>query len=587
MRDESWNEEKDIISILESIIKNVGGPVLHTHFKKPYVYTGEGHTLYLGGTGCGKTRCGTTPNVRSCIEAGETVITVDIKGDIYKNVRPYIDDNKYNVVTMDFRDINYTACWNPLDLIMYYYYSTNEDDRQYADALLQNLAQALYPIGDKISDPFWLTSARSVFVGVVSLLLEVAADNPSLVTITNVYNIIAEGDKRFGASSYLKELIALLDANSVAAMQLQSYITTAEETRGGIRSVFLEGISNFAKSEGLKNFSANCDLCIHDLKGDMPTAIFIILPDETPIYDKIASVLMNQLLNHYIRMAQTDYNGRLPVRVNVILEELGNIGAALQNLPHLMSAARSRNIRINMVLQSLSQLNDLYGNATATTIVSNTDILVAFRTNHWDTLVELSKKCGNRKVMVDGRLVTEPLITETQLGALATRQALIMISGRTKYIETFPDYSEMFDCTYQTEPKPCERKPHKKAERFDIIEYVKEKKQEKQERERRLEMEKLQEDMLKAEKSEVRNPFVPVPPFDLPQRSIDDLIKDIDRQIEKLEKEEEMEKAREKEKKKKRSKNDEDEGKKDKAQNKGKDGEGKNNKKHNKKDDDE
>src|SRR5699024_7471806 len=135
--------------------------------------------------------------------------------------------------------------------------------------------------------------------------------------------------------------------------------------------------------------------------------------------------LVSQLMNHYVRIAEQKYAGKLPIRVNVLLEELGNIGRAITNLPHLMSAGRSRNIRVEFVLQSISQLVDIYGESNATTIMSNCDVRIAFRVNHWDTLTELSRICGEREINCEGHVSREPLITQSQLAAMETGQALV------------------------------------------------------------------------------------------------------------------------------------------------------------------
>lgn len=90
--------------------------------------------------------------------------------------------------------------------------------------------------------------------------------------------------------------------------------------------------------------------------------------------------------------------------MNFCLDELGNIGRAINNLPHLLSAGRSRNIRVELVLQSISQLDDIYGKSNATTIMSNAAVKIAFRVNHWDTLSEFSRLCGEREIVVDERV---------------------------------------------------------------------------------------------------------------------------------------------------------------------------------------
>lgn len=166
----------------------------------------------------------------------------------------------------------------------------------------------------------------------------------------------------------------------------------------------------------------------------------------------------------------------LQCRLNVCLEELGNIGGALSSLPHLMSAGRSRNIRCQLVLQSLSQLDTIYGPSKASTIRSNADVLVAFRMNHWETLVELSNKCGEREINRGGYCSREHLISPAQLAAMKTGQALVMISGRTKFISWLPDYSEMYDCSDWEASSRILRGGWTKTSVFDIQKYVREKK---------------------------------------------------------------------------------------------------------------
>ncbi len=87
----------------------------------------------------------------------------------------------------------------------------------------------------------------------------------------------------------------------------------------------------------------------------------------------------------------------------------------------------------------MSQLVDIYGESRSTTIVSNCDVKIAFRVNHWETLTELSKFV-EREVVCDGHISREPLITQSQLAAMETGQALVFISGRIKFVTWIPDF---------------------------------------------------------------------------------------------------------------------------------------------------
>lgn len=524
MRNERWSNINEIKKVLTNT-SGLGGPMFLYKDGEKYIYGKEGHTIALGVSGSGKTRRFMLPMLRSFIEANESFIVPDPKGDLYEQTAGYAEKS-HKVYKIDFRHIFESMCWNPLYAPYELYISGDPVKKQVAIEMLDELAHILY--STDVKDPFWPESARSLFLGVCYALME--KGEKEQVTMAGIHKFITQGDERFGGGTYLKEFVKMLPAESQAAMLLKSYSTTASETAAGIRSSCLEGLNMFARSEGLVEMMGYDDLQINSLDGETPTAIYIIIPDETPIYDKLAGVLISQLMNHYVRMAQDKYHGKLPCRMNVCLEELGNIGGAISNLAHLMSAGRSRNIRIQMILQSLSQLDDIYGQSKAQTITSNADVLIAFRVNHWQTLEELSKKCGEREIDYGNRISKEPLITEIALGAMATGQALVNISGATKFITWLPDYSEVYDCSDWKAPEHKVREPKEQMKAFDIIDFVKE--------------EKKKQLMEMMDKKEEELPFgrPVVPPigefYPMPKIDLDALKADIDRKIAELDKEE-------------------------------------------------
>jgi len=447
-----------------------GGPVLYHNRGRIWHYGGEGHTMYLGTSGSGKSRRGTLPLIRTFVKAGESYIAVDPKGELHRATVPFAVAEGYEVITIDFRRIFESARFNPLAAPYELFKTGDPVKKQLAMEMVDELAYTLYPVHDK-ADPFWPESARSLFVATVYALFEYA--DADQVNMASVYQLVAKGERRMGASNYLKNFVDNLPSDSVASTLFQSYVNnTASETKSGIRSTFLEGLSMFARSEGLIEMLSGDDLHINSLCGDRKTAIYIIIPDETPIFDKLCGVLCSQLMSHYIRVAEDTHGGRLPVRHNFVIEELGNVGIALKNLPHALSAGRSRNVRVQYVLQSLSQLNNIYSSADATTIISNTDVVIAYRTNNWDTLSELSRMCGEREVDRGNHISREPLITPSQLGAMKTGQALVTVSGSLRFITWLPDYEEMFDCSNWCAPERHIRSTHGKTNIFDIAKFM-------------------------------------------------------------------------------------------------------------------
>ena len=294
----------------------------------------------------------------------------------------------YDVYKFDFRRLYQSdniTCWNPLTAPYELWKSGTSENVFRAEQMVDDLAHVMYPVAPN-TDPFWQTEARNVFEGAVFALFTYA--KPEEVNLSSVYYLIAKGDEGFGGSTFLKEFIEMEEDNENVAMQLHSYVTTANDTRGGIRSSFLNCLSMATKSESVRKFLSNDDIHINELQGNKPVAIYVILPDETPIYEDLAGVLISQLMNHYIYIAENKWGGKLPVRMNFCLDELGNIGRAIGNLDHMLSAGRSRNIKVALVLQSISQLDDIYGKSRATTIRDNAAVKILFRVSHLETLTE-------------------------------------------------------------------------------------------------------------------------------------------------------------------------------------------------------
>ena len=477
MRNDRWSTAEEIKRILVQADQNSGesGATLYYEKKKNYVQISEGHTLFLGQSGTGKSCSGTVLLAKNLIQEKQNIFVIDPKGEIYSKTYSDLEKFAYNKKVVDFRNIFQSDAFNPLATPYHYFSSEAPEDQEIAMNMINDLAAAFYPIPDS-GDPFWQQSARSLFIGAVHALMLLKKENPEIpVNLASAHQLIAGGEQRLGGISCLRELIQTLPLNSVASMRLQSYASTAKDTAAGIKSSFLEGISMCAQSEGIKNLLGYDDIKIHELDVGRPTAIYVILPDESNIFGPLSAILCSQVVGQYLRLAQDQYHGKLPRTVNVILEELGNIGAALPQLANWMTASRSRNMRFYLVLQSLSQLETLYGKSRADTILDNASTIAAFRVSNWETLEELSKKCGRRRLK--SMLGTENLITPSQLGAMRTGQALVMIQGQIKYITQLPHFSEIYpNENSPASTQPQNRKLRKPIEIFDLKAFVSEKK---------------------------------------------------------------------------------------------------------------
>lgn len=466
---ERWNTPKEIKRRLRNTAdqRTGAGAVLFEENGNLFVDDSPYHYCVIGRTGKGKSQCCTLPFVHEIIRARESGIIIDPKDECYMDI-----PQEYQVFRVDLRAPRKSPTkWAPLKYPYQMFKSPDPDDQDVGASLLEDFRRGVFP--DSGPDPFWTTSAGNYFKGLIYSLFEIAQE--SRINLESVSQMMEQSEQKFGGTTVLRSFYDTLPENSLARRNLATYATAPNETRGSIHSVAASGVEIFSRSQGLMELLSQDTLDILHLDVDRPFLLFIVLPDETSVYDSLAGLLVSQMCQHLVRIAQ-ERGGRLPIRVNLILEELGSVGKSISNLPNLITTGRSRNLRLMLVLQSQSQLVDLYGKNAAEAILSCVGITIAFSTNDWDTLTEWSKLCGMRQTERNGQPVEEPLISQTQLAAMPTGTALIMIDGQYKFISRLPFYYQMYGSTSRPTTVfdvPKERFP---IQTLNLTEYVKEKK---------------------------------------------------------------------------------------------------------------
>lgn len=442
-RSERWNTVNEIKRRFHETTDpvNGAGPVVFVENGRKYSDDSEAHNAVIGRTGKGKSQCCVFPFGRNVAEKGESLIALDPKGEIYKKIGCYLR-NDYQVFCLDFRNPRKSPTkWNPLSTPYRLFRSEDPDDNDIASSMLSELWNGVYPY-DGHSDKFWTDSSVNYAKGLTYGLFETASEDQ--INLDSVAVMMEQSEIRMGSGNLLKTFYEDLPLNSLAKRNLATYVTAPNETRASIHSVAASGLEVFSRSKGLMEMLSDDTLNIMDIDVERPFACFIITPDETDVYDSLSGLLISQLTQHLIRVAQ-EKGGRLPIRVNIILEELGSVGKSIPTLPNLMVASRSRNIRLMLVLQSIAQLVDVYGKSKAETINSCIGITIGFSTNSWETLTEWAQRCGEKQIENSGHIIKEQLITASQLAAMPTGTALVMVDSQYKFIAHLPFYDEMYD----------------------------------------------------------------------------------------------------------------------------------------------
>jgi hypothetical protein len=150
----------------------------------------------------------------------------------------------------------------------------------------------------------------------------------------------------------------------------------------------------------------------------------------------LVTTFIKQAYEILISEAQKEKNRQLPIRVNFVLDEFCNI-PKIPDMPSMISAARSRNMRFYLVAQSLHQLRGRYGE-DADTIKGNCDNWVFLTSKELALLNEISELCGN---VVNGDGQTRRLISVSELQRLNKEKGEVLIMHARQY----PVITEMAD----------------------------------------------------------------------------------------------------------------------------------------------
>jgi Type IV secretory pathway, VirD4 components len=555
-----WATEKEMKKELSYIDphsdqNDVAGIPLIINKKGVWVDNGGYHNLIIGSTGAGKTQTTIFPMVKNLSRNNESMIITDPKGEIYEDTAEMLRERGYNIVLLNFRTPQEGNAWNPMTLPYKLYTEGNQDK---ATELLDDLAlNILYDESSKGQDPFWEKTSADYFAGLSQALFEDASEEQ--INLNSINLMTTVGEDKFMGTTYMKEYFSYKDPTSPAYINVASTINAPNETKGSILSVFRQKIKLFATRENLSEMLARSDFDMKDI-GRKKTAVFIVIQDEKKTYHSLVTIFLKQCYETLISVAQ-ESGGKLPHRTNFILDEFANM-PPLKDVTTMVTAARSRNIRFNFVIQNFAQLYDVYGKENGETIKGNCGNIVYLISSELSALEEISKMCGEVKSKEKEKTTSTPLVTVSDLQRLDMWN-IIVLRIRMMPFKTVltPNFEMDWGKEYPKAPYPKREKAP--VQIFDLKKLVEEKKEAKV---RELLGTPPSSNpagggslpnpfMPKPEKKEMPNPFMPKidpnPTTDIPKApnkvgnlDVDELIKKIDAKIAALEEEERLEKEK-------------------------------------------
>ena len=417
----------------------------------PFEPTGNRNLILIGPPGSGKSFGYVRTAVFQSIVRGESVVVTDPKGEIHNDMRKLLESRGYKVKVFNLINLDLSNAWDCVQEI-YDPITGNSDDQRvitFCKTVIANTGGGANSKGD----PFWESSEENLFRVAVSYcayireksLIEIyerrakelltqlpyitQEDEQSLIEIVKnpesamvdrrrVVEYLAhsfygdeEGDRKLSEweedapTCNISDIYDALLHNDLDKWEANFKYVPLSHPAASAWAVFkgmgervqpniVGGLNTRLQlfmTYKVRRVISNDDIRLANL-GAEKTALFLIISDDNASMQLLSSLLLSFLFKD-LKEAFDAVGGEGRIPVNVVADELANTGV-WPNFEKTIATARSRKIAVSLILQSLPQLTQLYGEENAETIIGCCNTMLVLGCNDKYTAEYISDKSG-------------------------------------------------------------------------------------------------------------------------------------------------------------------------------------------------
>lgn len=379
-----------------------GSPINYLPNENIILYEkGAVHDIVVGTTRCGKSRKIVRQLVMIVSMAGESMIFNDPKKEMYFDFRNFLEKKKdYKVNCLDFRNLQYSDGWNPLDSIIDCLQDRDDPDIDNADQYSQDMVTSIVVDSGK-GEQIWIDGQKALIKGIIlaSCQANVSEDKKNFYSVYQTLALLGgeqaynnnPNDKKMKLSAYMNSL----DETDIARTAYTTITNSPEKTRGSFMTSALATLQLFSSIKLMKVLSKS-DFSFREFT-EGKRALFIVNPDEKKTYDRIAGICFDQSYQTLVFEANRMQGRRLKKKVHMIYDEFGNM-PTIDAMQSKMTVALSRGIVYHLYVQGFDQLNDRYDESIARIIRGNCNLTYFISSADLNTCKEVAESIGDETI---------------------------------------------------------------------------------------------------------------------------------------------------------------------------------------------
>ena len=375
------------------------------------------HSLIAAPTGVGKGVSVVTPTL---LTFPGSIVCLDMKGANYENTarhRLRMGDRVYKFAPYD--PDGRTHRFNPMDAIV-----ATEERRRFTEA--RRLAASFITVKGESAQGF-LDGARDIFAA--TALLVIQRGTPTIAAIHDALS----GEGKTSAAFYK---MGFEVRSKSARMIFNKFASRDDKHLSAYMSILSDGGLGLWADPMVRDATATSDFKLGTLRSK-PASIFLVIPpnDIEPLAPLVRLIFQQTVAILQRTLPDRKKGEKYPVLM--LLDEFVSLGR-MDNLKTAITTLREYNVRVMLVVQTISSLRDLYGKDGAGTFISNCGVQLFMGPADEETPDYISKAIGDytrksrSKSWKGGELTTS--YSERTESARLIRPEQVRLLGETQVV---------------------------------------------------------------------------------------------------------------------------------------------------------